>query len=320
MHEDEREDERSPVNVTSAPSFQSQSSAALPVSVAVTEVSVSIVVYRPDMALLDRTLDTLAAASAVLRASAPGWRTRVVIVDNDDTSDTSDIGHADGRPDLSPRMARLREADIEMQLIAGHGNVGYGRGHNLAIDGIHADASRYHLILNPDVELEEQALVRALEFMEQHPEVGLLSPWIGDEKGHRQYLCRRYPTVFDLFIRGFMPQRIRRLFARRLARYEMRDVLNDTDIVREPPIVSGCFMLFRTDVLKKLGSFDPRYFLYFEDYDLSLRTHDVAEVAYVPAVRVMHYGGGAGRKGAAHIRMFVASAFRFFSRFGWKWV
>ncbi len=61
-------------------------------------------------------------------------------------------------------------------------------------------------------------------------------------------------------------------------------------------------MLFRTEVLKKLGGFDPRYFLYFEDYDLSLRTHEVARVAYVPSVRVLHHGGDAARKGWTHIK------------------
>jgi GT2 family glycosyltransferase len=126
--------------------------------------------------------------------------------------------------------------------------------------------------------------------------------------------------LLDLFVRGFLPGSVRRLFARRLARYEMRDLINEKDIVWDPPIVSGCFMLFRTSVLKKLAGFDTRYFLYFEDYDLSLRAHDVARVVYAPAVRVLHHGGGAARKGSGHIRMFVASAYKFFSRFGWKWL
>jgi GT2 family glycosyltransferase len=117
-----------------------------------------------------------------------------------------------------------------------------------------------------------------------------------------------------------LPGSIRKLFAKRLARYEMRDLINDRDVVWDPPIVSGCFMLFRTEVLKRLTGFDPRYFLYFEDYDLSLRTHELARVVYAPAVRVLHHGGGAARKGSAHIRMFAASAFKFFNRFGWKWL
>jgi GT2 family glycosyltransferase len=100
----------------------------------------------------------------------------------------------------------------------------------------------------------------------------------------------------------------------------MRDVINDRDVVWDPPIVSGCFMLFRTALLKGLAGFDPRYFLYFEDYDLSLRAHEHARVVYTPAVRVLHHGGGASRKGSKHIQMFVSSAFKFFNRFGWKWL
>jgi GT2 family glycosyltransferase len=203
------------------------------------------------------------------------------------------------------------------QILRGHGNVGYGRGHNLAIE--HAQ-SRYHLILNPDIDMCAEALVNALDFLEAHPDVGLVTPRIDDDLHGIQYLCRRYPTVLDLFVRGFLPGKIRRWFARRLGRYEMRDVINGRDVVWDPPIVSGCFMLFLTGLLKQLSGFDPRYFLYFEDYDLSLRAHKLARVAYVPAVRAVHHGGGAARKGSAHIRMFMASAFKFYNRFGWKWL
>ena len=199
----------------------------------------------------------------------------------------------------------------------GLNETGYREGHNLAIE---CSNSRYHLVLNPDIDLAPDALKQALDFFEEHSEAGLITPWIGDEHGQQQFLCRRYPTLLDLFARGFLPARLRRLFARRLARYEMRDRINARDIVWDPPIVSGCFMLFRTSVLKQLGGFDARYFLYFEDYDLSLRAHDVTRVVYAPAVRVLHHGGGAARKGSAHIRMFMASAYKFFNRFGWKWL
>ncbi len=267
-------------------------------------LSVSVVVYRPDPALLSRTLASLAAARSAVREKYPDFTVCLYLVDNG------------GLPDVTAELAALREHDVASSVIAGHGNVGYGRGHNLAIQKAE---SRFHLVLNPDIDLDEQALVAALDFFAAHPDAGLLSPRIGDDQGQMQYLCRRYPTVLDLFVRGFLPSSMRSFFARRLARYEMRDIINERDIVWDPPIVSGCFMLFRTDVLKKLGGFDDRYFLYFEDYDLSLRTHDAARIAYAPSVQVLHHGGGAARKGYAHIRMFSASAFKFFNRFGWKW-
>lgn len=269
------------------------------------DLSVSVVVYRPDAALLTCTLSSLGAAFVDLRATRPDSALEVCIVDNG------------GLPDMSQCFSALKEQGISCQIISGQGNVGYGRGHNLAIQQA---KGRYHLVLNPDIDIERGALVKAFDFFDSHPEAGLITPRIGDDEGRLQYLCRRYPTLLDLFVRGFLPGRIRSFFAGRLARYEMRDQINERDIVWDPPIVSGCFMLFRSELLKKLSGFDPRYFLYFEDYDLSLRTHDLARIVYVPGVRVLHHGGGAARKGSAHIRMFVASAFKFFNRFGWKWL
>jgi len=267
--------------------------------------SISVVVYQPDIEQLTSTLASLGAACEVLHATRPGLPVTVYLIDNG------------GLCDLSIALHRLWDRGVLCSIIAGHGNVGYGRGHNLAIE---RSNSRYHLVLNPDVDLAPDALEQAVDFFEQHSEAGLITPWIGDEHGRQQFLCRRYPTLLDLFARGFLPSRLRRLFTRRLARYEMRDQINARDTVWDPPIVSGCFMLFRTSVLKQLGGFDARYFLYFEDYDLSLRAHEVTRVVYMPAVRVLHHGGGASRKGSTHIRMFMASAYKFFNRFGWKFL
>jgi len=268
-------------------------------------LSVSVVVYHPDTEQLVSTLTGLAVACDALHISRPELPVTLYLVDNG------------GLPDIPATLEELRARGIVCTIIAGQGNVGYGRGHNLAIE---SSASRYHLVLNPDIDLASDALREALDFFDAHPEAGLITPWIGDEHGEQQFLCRRYPTLLDLFVRGFLPSGMRRLFVRRLARYEMRDRINARDTVWDPPIVSGCFMLFRMTVLKQLAGFDARYFLYFEDYDLSLRAHDVTRVVYAPAVRVLHHGGGAARKGSVHIRMFMSSAYKFFDRFGWKWL
>ena len=267
------------------------------------DLSVSIVVYRPNPALLASTLESLGRACASLLKRWPDWRIRCFLIDNG------------GLPDISASIEALHAQGVVSTTLGGHGTVGYGRGHNVAIELAH---SEFHLILNPDIEMEADALVSAIEFWRAHPELGLLTPRVRDDRSQLQYLCRRYPALVDLFARGFMPASWRKRFERRLARYEMRDLINDKDVVWNPPIVSGCFMLFRTDLLKRLAGFDPRYFLYFEDYDLSLRTHELAPVAYVPRVHVLHHGGGAARKGSAHIRMFVSSAIKFYNRFGWK--
>jgi len=265
-------------------------------------LSVSIVVYRPDLAMLERTLETLAAA---LRRLLLAEKTPLYLIDN-------------GAPEETARVpAAARREPFELHEIRGQGNVGYGRGHNLALEQMR---SRYHLVLNPDIELNENALREALDFLEAHREAGLLTPLIRNGNGEQAFLCRRFPSVLDLFVRGFVAAPLRRPFARRLDWYEMRDVMDAGRVFWDPPIVSGCFMLFRTDTLKRLEGFDPRYFLYFEDYDLSLRTRKLARVVFVPGVEVVHHGGGAATKGRKHIMLFARSAWTFFRRFGWKWL
>ncbi|HET6266063.1 MAG TPA: hypothetical protein VFD95_14465, partial [Usitatibacter sp.] len=60
------------------------------------------------------------------------------------------------------------------------------------------------------------------------------------------------------------------------------------------------------------------FFMYFEDYDLSLRVGRESQVAYVPQARIRHHGGEASRKGLRHVAWFVSSAVRFFARHGWR--
>ena len=262
-------------------------------------LSVSIVVFHPDRQVLAATLSSLDIA--VKQAESDGcidnWT--MTIIDNSDP------------------CFRFDEMARKPRVLAGQGNVGFGRGHNLAIAEA---ASDFHLVLNPDVIIAPQALSNALRFAAAHPKAGIIVPLVVNAHGEQEFLCKRYPSVLDLFLRGFAPEFVKRLFSRRLARYEMRDVIGDRASYFDPPIASGCFMLFRTALLKKLGGFDPRFFLYFEDYDLSIRASRLSRIVYVPTVRITHLGGQAARKGWAHVRMFVSSAYKFYSLHGWRWL
>jgi GT2 family glycosyltransferase len=83
-------------------------------------------------------------------------------------------------------------------------------------------------------------------------------------------------------------------------------------------IASGCFMFLRRAAIDASGGFDPAYFLYFEDFDLSWRLAQTGSVAYVPSVRIVHFGGHAARKGWHHVRLFVRAGRIFFAKHGWK--
>lgn len=271
-----------------------------------TSLAISIVTYASDLVLLARVLEHL--GRALRHASQHGGLTgaRLVLVDN---------GPGSGWWEPLQQALDVAQLPADVELFSGHGNIGYGAGHNLAL---RAGADDLHLILNPDVLLEQDALSAGLKFLAAHPEAGLVTPTAWGKDSQRQYLCKRYPTVLDLALRGFAPTWLRRRFQARLDRYELRDQTGDA-VFWDPPIVSGCFMLCRRAVLDRIGGFRPEYFLYFEDFDLSLRLAAVTRLVYVPTVRIVHLGGHAARKGLRHIRLFIRAATMFFNRNGWRW-
>lgn len=268
-------------------------------------LSIAVVTYRTDPALLGRALASLARAVDQARAAGLLEEARLFVIDNG----------PDGEHAKTLEAVRAWPSQAAaLEVLHGHGNIGYGRANNLVLDRLRSDA---HLVLNPDVELDSGALAAALDALSAHPEVGLVAPAVFDARGERQYLCKRYPSAWVLFLRGFAPAAVRRRFGPALAAYEMRDVIGER-FVGDVPLASGCFMLVRTALFRKLGGFDPRFFLYFEDYDLSLRLGREAGIGYVPEARIVHHGGEASRKGWRHVAWFVRSAWRFYARHGWK--
>jgi GT2 family glycosyltransferase len=191
----------------------------------------------------------------------------------------------------------------------------YGKGAQLAL---RASLAEFHLVLNPDAALEPEAIDEAVRYMAANPEVGILAPQARDSSGERLYLCKRYPSVLDLLLRGFAPAAIKRRFRARLERYEMRELSADLPL-KGISIVSGSFMFCRRALIAEIGGFSESFFLYFEDFDLSLRAAARGELAWVPSVRITHHGGNAARKGWRHVGLFARSAITFFNRHGWKW-
>jgi GT2 family glycosyltransferase len=274
-------------------------------------VSISVVTYFPDQAEFEQVIAHLVAAVREARNSLGGilGEVSLTVIDNSCNSAVYECIRS---------CLRDHEADFGGHVTATNSstNTGFGAGHNVAIA---KEESTYHLVLNPDVLMERDALAGAIRFMQDNPAVGLLVPKVLTPDGKPSYLCKRYPSVLDLVLRGFAPSWVKQRFRKRLHHYEMRDV-TQSQTVMNIPIASGCFMLFRTEILKRLGGFNERYFLYFEDFDICMRMKNIAGIAYVPSIGITHSGGNAARKGSRHIAMFVTSAARFFSRWGWKWL
>lgn len=252
-------------------------------------------------------LASLATNLRQLNDTIPNFSAAIWLIDN-----------SDQQPVTGEELALYREelagSEAHLELIQGHGNIGYGAAHNLAINKSQAT---YHLILNPDVVLEEGCLLNGLTFLGDNAEVVMVGPAAKDNQGEKQYLNKRYPSVGLFLARGFFPAWLQRPLKKALDNFEMRDLPDDKPS-KGIPIISGCFMLCRRQALWQVENFDERYFLYFEDFDLSLRMAGVGELAYLPTMRIQHGGGNSAAKGLAHIRMFARSGYRFFSTHGWR--
>jgi len=268
------------------------------------KLSVSLVLYRPEIDKLRATITSLEEAIAHGRQLKAIGAVRVDIIYNDELPDRL----------IDTALLPLKASAIEIHSHQGHGNIGFGRAHNLAIRLLDSD---YHLVLNPDVDLAPDSLSEGLAYLCAHPETALVAPRLIDDNGRPQYGCKRFPSVLDFLLRGFAPAFVKRHFERRLARYEMRD-LSAEIVTPDVPIVSGCFMLFRTSALKAIKGFDERYFLYFEDFDISIRVRAYGLIAYLPTLQVLYHGGNSAQKGLGHILMFARSGLRFFHSHGWR--
>ncbi|MGC1175163.1 NAD-dependent epimerase/dehydratase family protein [Polaromonas sp.] len=240
-------------------------------------ISASLVLYKPDLPTIERTLLALEEAGRLARQQY-SLQFSLVLVDNsgDDALHHSLTVWLEGFRSSVPSWA--------LQLERSPGNVGYGRGNNYAI---FKAESVYHLVINPDLFVEPDALLEALRFMEDHGDVGLLSPAVYGEDGERHYLCKRNPTLLIMFLRSFSPRWLQSKLRSLIDEFEMRDC-DYEKLIYPVEYPTGCFMFFRTAPLQAIGGFDSDFFLHYEDADVGRRMLGVARVVYVPTVRVVH--------------------------------
>jgi GT2 family glycosyltransferase len=248
------------------------------------------------------------SAQAALQAGCLG-RVTVYLIDN--------ASQEQYRTQLAQEITGWPQSEFfDIQYLPLASNQGFGAGHNTALQRLTSD---FHLVLNPDVELEDDTLRIGLSLLQENEDIALASPRVFGGAGEQEFLCKRYPSVLVLLLRGFAPRFLRRLFHQRLAAYEMRDLCQGEGRVNVA-IASGCFMLVRTPDLRAITGFNDDFFLYFEDFDLSLRLGKEGRLVFDPDMRIIHHGGYAANKGRLHLRYFVTSGIMFFNRHGWRWI
>jgi GT2 family glycosyltransferase len=224
---------------------------------------------------------------------------RVVVVDNASTDGSADC---------------LDNIDIPLAVIRNAQNRGFAAACN---QGAKGSISDYLLFLNPDTRLFEDSLIKPLVFMEQpeNHKIGIVGIQLLDETGRISRTCARFPTPSMFFSKMLG---LNMLFPRYFPSHFMSEW--DHGETREVDQVMGAFFLIRRQLFEPLGGFDERFFVYFEEVDLSRRAYNKGwKTIYLADAQAFHRGGGTSEQVKA-TRMFYSLRSRIlygYKHFGW---
>jgi N-acetylglucosaminyl-diphospho-decaprenol L-rhamnosyltransferase len=228
------------------------------------QVSIVMVSYHTGPALEE-------AIDAVL---AQGGDLELIVVDN-------------GNPEEATAALKARSlADPRVDVLTGHGNVGYAAACNL---GAQQASGEYLLLLNPDCVLHPNALIDMIRLTE-----GAARPWVAgcrivnpdgtDQRGSR----RELPTPWLTLVEALRLDRMapNHPYFRRLNQHD-EPLPESVGVV---PAVSGACMLIPLDDYRTIGGMDERYFLHVEYLDLCFTIARAGgTVLFVPQVSLVHY-------------------------------
>lgn len=254
--------------------------------VARTKVSLCIVSYNSKDDIV-RCLDSLFVVLDVSRIDL------IVYISDNNSADRSGEYLANKYPNVS--------------VIMNEKNAGYGYGHNKVTPIID---SKYHIILNPDIIFEEDAISKLVDYLEVNADIAIATPEIRNLDKSIQYLPRLYPKlryVVSSTIPGFGKFRSDYTLSNKV-------INNPIDI----QVCTGSFMMIRTEVFKKISGFDEKFFMYFEDFDLSIRANKYGRIVYNPKTYVLHDWHRDSKKSKKMFLISVRSMIRFYAKHAWS--
>lgn len=224
------------------------------------DISVIVVSYNT-AALLPEMLEKL-------HASFGHYSVEVIFVDNNSSDDSVEV---------------IRRISPHSKLIVNAHNVGFGRANNQAL--AHA-RGRYLLLLNTDAFVAPNSLAVSGDYMDRNAACGILGVRLVGRDGVLQPCARFFPTALNLFLQ-------RSGLVRLMHGVQMVDDMSwDHASIKPCDWVVGCYLMVRREVVDRIGLFDPRYFLYYEEVDMCLAAKRAGwQVIFNPHTTVVHIGG-----------------------------
>lgn len=225
----------------------------------------------------------------------------VVVVDNA-SSDDSIL-----------QLKNIKLFPFKFEIVQNIKNIGFGAACN---QGAEVGDSKYILFLNPDAQLFENSLTIPYTFMQspENKQVGISGVQLIDEQGEIARNCSRFPTQ-RFFL--FKSLGLNRLHSMRCISQPMLEW--DHHNTQQVDQVIGAFFYIRRSLFTTLRGFDERFFVYFEEVDLSLRASQLGfSTMYLAEAQAFHAGGGASNQVKARrlfysLRSRILYSFKHFS-------
>jgi len=167
-------------------------------------------------------------------------------------------------------------------------NHGFGKACNI---GSEYAKSSYILFLNPDTIIEEKSITNAIKFMqlEKSVDIGICGIQLIYEDGVVSHSCSRFPSLFNQIVKILGLNKIFPILGA-----PMRDF--NHLISRNVDQVMGAFFLIRREIFLANDGFDERFFVYFEEVDLSKRVSQQGYSSYfLSDAKAVHIGGGSSQ-------------------------
>ena len=184
-------------------------------------------------------------------------------------------------------VAEVKKRFPEISVIENEDNSGFGKAVNQATQ---AASGEYYLILNPDTVIQENTISILANYLNGHPEAGMVGPKILNADGSMQLACKRsFPTIGVAFPKLLG---LTKLFPKSKWAGKYNLTYLDPDLNHVVDAVSGSCMFVEASLYQQVGGFDEQFFMFGEDLDLCYRIQKSGrEIHYVPATQIIHYHG-----------------------------
>jgi N-acetylglucosaminyl-diphospho-decaprenol L-rhamnosyltransferase len=185
--------------------------------------------------------------------------------------------------------------DARVEVIRNTTPRGYGANQNAAFA---ATKTPFFCVLNPDIRLTGNSFAQLLGAFND-PSVALAGPKIVAPDGLEEDSARKFPTSRDLIGKAF-------------GRHDGTYADQPASGLRYPDWLAGMFLLLRTEAFQKVGGFDEKFFMYYEDVDLCWRLRrDGCQIVQDRSVCVIHDARRESRRSLKFARWHLASMARY---------